>query len=180
MKKHENSYQKNYYVSVPIPEGFKAGSKAFIDCEIIFQNLSFKSIQISIFDTKEQVSENHKKRSGIKRIFRKMKYLLKLSQFIVHGLLARKYLHSNIVYQTLNPNIDLLVSIVLRRMFKYGKRLIVVHDLESLRIRKAKLFPQREGNTSVLHSRHCALKGDGELSQGKVEIQRKNLRLGLF
>jgi len=163
---------RNYYVFRSISESFNAGSKAKIDCEIVFKNLSLVPIQIFA------LKKGSKKK--IERYVRRIKRLIELLLFTIRGLLTNEYLHSNVVYQTVDPTSDLLFALALRVLFRHGKRIIVVHDLESLRTRKLSHFFKEKITLrcfthAILHSREME-----SFVREKMNFKGKTFILGFF
>lgn len=125
------NYPDTYFISSFFWKNFNAASKARIDLEKILKRMKLK--EISVF--KDTITGN------IRRVS-----LRKLTELLF--LKASKYRDSNVIFQN-GTGIDIFIAESLRKAFKNGKRIVFVHDVESLRygrkidiIREKIVFPK--------------------------------------
>jgi len=110
---------------------FNAGYKARVDVEEILKNMALS--EIDIFNEKET---------------RRILSPSKLLSLLVKASKDETLKQSTVVFQN-GTGLDLIIAPVLKKSFKMGRRIIIVHDIESIRygrffdkIREKIVFPQ--------------------------------------
>ncbi|MEN3041697.1 MAG: hypothetical protein ABDH59_00070 [Fervidobacterium sp.] len=110
--------KNTYFVTSFFWKNYNAASKAKIDVEEIFRKIGLK--ELNLF--KDTINSKFRRIS-----FKKLIELLLINQ--------KQYKNSNVIFQN-GTGIDILIAPILKKTFKDGKRIIFVHDVESLRRRR--------------------------------------------
>ncbi|ODN29839.1 hypothetical protein [Fervidobacterium thailandense] len=107
--------QETYYVSAFFWENFNAALKAKLDVERIFRRMNFKPIDLFKDGKKIRVLS-----------------ITKLFKLVLSSFFTKEYEYSNVFFQN-GTGIDLFLAPILKLAFRKGKRIIVIHDVESIR-----------------------------------------------
>jgi len=123
---------KIYYVPSFISGSYHAGSKARKDCEEIFKSLSCIpfEIQREVGSFKIWLVKNIM-RNILSKFFSKLFKRVEKTQGRTTN--SQEYTSSSIIYQNLDPSADLIASLTIKEKFGSGKRIVLIHDISSLR-----------------------------------------------
>lgn len=123
---HEILKENTYYISAFFWKNYNAASKARYDVEKILENMGFKRIDLF---------KNGKK-------FRYLSFFT-LLKVLLSSIFTKKYKTSNVIFQN-GTGVDLILAPIIKFVFRRGKRIIFIHDVESLRIgRKVDFFREK-------------------------------------
>lgn len=156
------SNKEIYYISSFYWKNYNAASKAKMDIERIFQSESFKPINL-FKDGKNT------------RIFS----LSKFFQFIIYSFFGGKYKNSTVFFQN-GTGIDAILSPFIKLAFRNGKRVIFVHDIETIRIgRKIDFLREKIVFSKFTHA-ICPSEEMAEFLKKKFGFRGKTFVLGFF
>lgn len=154
--------ENTYYISAFFWETYNAASKAKRDVEKILENMGFKRIEFF---------KNAKK-------FRYLS-LFRLLKILLSSIFTKKYKNSNVIFQN-GTGIDLILAPIIKFIFRRGKRIILIHDVESLRMgRKVDFFREKIVFSQFSHI-ICASENEVKFFEEDLKIKGKKFILPLF
>lgn len=158
----KKNISKTYFVSAFYWKNYNAASKAKMDVERILQSLSLEPLDLF-------------KDMGNIRVFS----IFKLFALIFKSLFTNRYKYSNVVFQN-GTGIDIILAPILKFLFRHGKRILVIHDVESLRYnRKIDYLREKIVFSSFTHI-ICHSGNMKEFLEKKFNVKSKNYVLGFF
>lgn len=156
------SNKEIYYISSFYWKNYNAASKAKMDIERIFQSESFKPINL-FKDGKNT------------RIFS----LSKFFQFIIYSFFGGKYKNSTVFFQN-GTGIDAILSPFIKLAFRNGKRIIVIHDVETIRLgRKIDFLREKIVFSKFTHA-ICHSQEMADFLMEKIGFKGQTIVLGFF
>lgn len=154
--------KKTYYVSAFFWKNYNAASKAKMDVERIFQKMGFDSIDL--FKDKKNI-----------RVFS----IGKLFKLIFTSLFSKKYRHSDVFFQN-GTGIDFFLAPILKFIFRKGKRVIVIHDVETIRLGRKIDFIREKSVFSKFTHAVCHSQQMADFLKEELGFKGTVLTLGLF
>jgi len=163
MKSQNEKEKNNYYISAFYWKNYNAASKAKMDAEEIFERRNFRPVELFKDSSKGNI-----------RVFSLTKLL-----GLVFSKNRKKFKNSNVFLQN-GTGIDVLISPFIKSAFKDGKRIIMIHDIESLRIgRKADTAREKMIFSNFTHA-ICHSEEMVDFLKNELEFKGRTYVLGFF
>ncbi|HOP81946.1 MAG TPA: hypothetical protein PL174_01895 [Fervidobacterium sp.] len=151
-----------YYISAFYWRNYNAASKAKMDIEETFKRKNFQAIEFF-----------KNSRNGSVRLLslRKLLHLLLFDN-------KTRYENSIVFFQS-GTGVDLIISLAIKKIFRNSKRVIMIHDVESLRLGKINIPRERIVFSNFTHA-ICASEAMAQFLKDNLGFKGKIYTYGLL